>query len=141
MVSIDESGEISDFSSRCGVAQDYCIAAPGGAITVAYPTSSTDTGIYESAITQLIIIIAYETNSCFAVAGGTSFAAPFVSGGLAVIAEYFEGQLGSVEIVNRMFATANKSGIYAGQVCLWSRLVRLRRCNSTSGNCKRIDVS
>jgi subtilase family serine protease len=27
--------------------------------------------------------------------GGTSFAAPFVSGGLAVIADYFEGQLGS----------------------------------------------
>ena len=30
VVSIDESGEISDFSNRCGVAQDYCIAAPGG---------------------------------------------------------------------------------------------------------------
>ena len=112
VVSIDESGEISDFSNRCGVAQDYCIAAPGSAITVAYPTSSTDTGIYESDVTSADYNNCVETNSCFAVAGGTSFAAPFVSGGLAVIAEYFEGQLGSVEIVNRMFATANKNGIY-----------------------------
>ena len=30
VVSLDENGQISDFSSRCGVAQDYCIAAPGG---------------------------------------------------------------------------------------------------------------
>ena len=112
VVSIDESGEISDFSNRCGVAQDNCIAAPGGAITVAYPTSDSDTGIYESDITSADYSNCVETNSCFAVANGTSFAAPFVSGGLAVIAEYFEGQLGSVEIVNRMFATANKSGVY-----------------------------
>ena len=41
------------------------------------------------------------------------FAAPFVSGGLAVIADHFEGQLGSQEIVIRMFATANKKGVYA----------------------------
>ena len=34
-------------------------------------------------------------------------------GVLAVIADHFEGQLGSQEIVIRMFATANKSGVYA----------------------------
>jgi hypothetical protein len=38
------------------------------------------------------------------VTSGTSFAAPFVSGGLAVIADHFEGQLGSQEIVTRLFA-------------------------------------
>ena len=112
VVSIDEGGEISDFSSRCGVAQDYCIAAPGGRITAAYPTSSTDTGIYESNIASDDYNDCVVSNSCFAVTNGTSFAAPFVSGGLAVIAEHFEGQLGSVEIVNRMFATANKNGVY-----------------------------
>ena len=46
VVSIDEDGSISDFSSRCGIAQDYCIAAPGGRITAAYSTSSSDSGIY-----------------------------------------------------------------------------------------------
>jgi subtilase-type serine protease len=38
VVSVDENGQISDFSSRCGVAQEYCIAAPGGKVTAAYPT-------------------------------------------------------------------------------------------------------
>ena len=112
VVSIDEGGEISDFSSRCGVAQDYCIAAPGGRVTAAYPTSSSDTGIYESNVSSDDYNDCVVSNSCFAVTNGTSFAAPFVSGGLAVIAEHFEGQLGSVEIVNRMFATASKSGVY-----------------------------
>jgi subtilase-type serine protease len=46
VVSVDETGQISDFSNRCGVAQDYCIAAPGGRMLVAYPTSTSDTGIY-----------------------------------------------------------------------------------------------
>ena len=54
-----------------------------------------------------------EDNSCYAVAGGTSFAAPFVTGGLAAIAQHFEGQLGNTELVTRLFATANKEGIYA----------------------------
>ena len=46
VASVDENGQISYFSSRCGVAQDYCISAPGGRITAAYPTSTSDTGIY-----------------------------------------------------------------------------------------------
>jgi subtilase-type serine protease len=46
VASVDETGQISDFSSRCGVAQDYCISAPGGRIVVAYSTSTSDTGIY-----------------------------------------------------------------------------------------------
>ena len=53
---------------------------------------------------MIITITAITDNSCYAVTSGTSFAAPFVSGGLAVIADHFEGQLGSQEIVNRMFA-------------------------------------
>ena len=61
VVSIDESGEISDFSNRCGVAQDYCIAAPGGAITVAYPTSIQILEFMKVTLPQMIIIIAVET--------------------------------------------------------------------------------
>ena len=111
VVSIDDDGEISDFSSRCGVAKDYCIAAPGGSVTVAYPTSMDDAGIYEDEINNPTSCV--QDNSCYAVAGGTSFAAPFVTGGLATIASYFEGQLGSTEIVSRLFLTANKDGVYA----------------------------
>ena len=113
VASVDENGSISSFSSRCGVAQDYCISAPGGRITAAYPTSTSDTGIYIGNTNDDNYNSCIQDNSCFAVTSGTSFAAPFVSGGLAVIADYFEGQLGSKEIVERLFATANKKGIYS----------------------------
>ena len=133
VVSIDEGGEISDFSSRCGVAQDYCIAAPGGRVTAAYPTSSTDTGIYESNIASDDYNDCVVSNSCFAVTNGTSFAAPFVSGGLAIIAEHFEGQLGSVEIVNRMFATANKNGVYQDKTIYGQGLLDLDAATAPVG--------
>ncbi|MDC0091076.1 S8 family serine peptidase [Gammaproteobacteria bacterium] len=113
VASVDENGSISSFSNRCGIAQDYCISAPGADITVAYPTTSSDTGIYPQNQTDEDYSNCIQDNSCFAVANGTSFAAPFVSGGLAVIAGYFEGQLGSTEIIDRLFITANKTGIYS----------------------------
>tara|TARA_B110000503_G_scaffold5914_1_gene8128 strand:+ start:132 stop:2648 length:2517 start_codon:yes stop_codon:yes gene_type:complete len=113
VVSIDEDGAISSFSSQCGVAKDYCIAAPGGGMTAAYPTSNSDAGIYSTDINDPDYSDCIVDNSCYAVAGGTSFAAPFVSGGLAVIANYFEGQLGNTEIVDRMFQTANDTGKYS----------------------------
>ena len=112
VVSVDENGVISDFSNRCGVAQNYCIAAPGGEITLAYPTSASDTGIYIGNTNDDNYNNCITNNSCYAVASGTSFAAPFVSGGLALIADHFEGQLGNDEIVYRLFSTANKNGIY-----------------------------
>ena len=107
VASVDENGFISDFSNRCGVSEDYCISAPGGGITVAYPTSADDTGIYESTDSCV------QTNSCYAVAGGTSFAAPHVAGALALLIQHFDGQLGNTEILNRLFETANKEGRYA----------------------------
>ncbi len=112
VVSVDEEGKISEFSSMCGVSKDYCIAAPGGSVTVAYPTSADDYGIYTGDKTDPNYDSCVENNSCYAVAGGTSFAAPFVTGGLAVMAQYFEGQLGNTELVNRLFTTANKEGNY-----------------------------
>ena len=46
---------------------------------------------------------------------GTSAAAPMVSGSLAVMKSLFRGQLSSTELVTRLFATANKTGIYANR--------------------------
>jgi len=125
VVSLDEDGQISDFSSRCGVAQDYCIAAPGGRVIGAYPTSTSDTGIYIGNTNDDNYNNCITDNSCYAVINGTSFAAPFVSGGLAVIADHFEGQLGSKEIVNRLFSTANKTGVYANKVIYGQGLMDL----------------
>lgn len=94
VVSVDEDGSISSFSNRCGVAKDYCLAAPGRSILSIY---AEDSPTYDS----------------YGRASGTSMAAPHVSGGIALLADYFEGQLGNTEILQRLFATANKSGIYA----------------------------
>ena len=133
VVSVDENGQISDFSSRCGVAQEYCIAAPGGKVTAAYPTSSSDTGIYIGNTNDDNYNNCITDNSCYAVTSGTSFAAPFVSGGLAVIAEYFEGQLGSQEIVNRLFSTANKKGVYADMAIYGQGLMDLNAATEPVG--------
>ena len=131
VVSIDENGGISDFSNRCGIAKDFCIAAPGGSVTVAYPTSIDDAGIYEDDINDPTSCV--QDNSCYAIAGGTSFAAPFVSGGLAAISSYFDGQLGSTEIVSRLFSTANKDGVYADSAIYGQGLMDLAAATSPVG--------
>ena len=133
VASVDENGQISDFSSRCGVAQDYCISAPGGRITAAYPTSTSDTGIYIGNTNDDNYNNCITDNSCYAVTSGTSFAAPFVSGGLAVIADHFEGQLGSQEIVSRLFTTANKNGIYADKAIYGQGLMDLNAATEPVG--------
>ena len=93
VVSVDSSGEISWFSSYCGVTRDYCLAAPGELIDSAY---SQD----------------FPINDDYATFSGTSMAAPHVSGAIALLADYFRGQLGNTEILNRLFLTANKDGVY-----------------------------
>lgn len=128
VVSVDENGEISDFSSRCGLAQDFCIAAPGELVIAAYPTSSNDTGIYDSSDACV------QNNSCYARVNGTSFAAPFVSGSLAVMFDFFEGQLGSEELVERLFATANKEGIYSNASIYGQGLLDLDAATSPVGS-------
>ena len=133
VVSVDENGSISAFSSRCGVAQDYCVSAPGGRVTAAYPTSSSDTGIYIGNPNDDDYNSCIQDNSCYAVTSGTSFAAPFVSGGLAVIAQYFEGQLGSTEIVSRLFSTANKKGVYADKAIYGQGLMDLGAATAPVG--------
>ena len=94
VVSVDPDGTISSFSNRCGVAKDYCLAAPGRSVTSAYAQDTPDTAYY-------------------AAYSGTSMAAPHVSGGIALLADYFDGQLGNTEILDRLFQTANKTGIYS----------------------------
>src|SRR6056300_1217927 len=133
VASVDETGQISDFSSRCGVAQDYCISAPGGRIVVAYSTSTSDTGIYPADPNDDSYNSCVTDNTCYAIYSGTSFAAPFVTGGLAVIADHFEGQLGSHEIVNRLFSTANKEGIYADKAVYGQGLMDLDAATNPVG--------
>ena len=93
VVATDPDGVIAEYSNRCGVAADYCIAAPGS-------------GIHGPAA---------RSGNHYLTATGTSLATPQVAGALALMEEAFRGQLGSTEMVSRLFAAADKSGIYADQ--------------------------
>lgn len=92
VVSVDQDGNIADSSNRCGVAADWCIAAPGVRIRSAYfGPSDWTTALF----------------------GGTSLASPMVTGGLALMKQFFRNQMSNPELVSRLFATANKTDIYA----------------------------
>ena len=97
VVAIRPDGEIADFSNRCGIAADSCLAAPGEDIRVSYFGPGRDGNPIRSV----------------ADAGGTSFAAPMVTGGLALMKHYFRGQLSNVDLLARLLETADRSGLYA----------------------------
>ncbi len=113
-VATDEDGEIADFSNRCGVAGKSCIAAPGVDIT------------------SLI------SDGTAAPSSGTSFSAPHISGALALLIDHYTDKMTGEEmmmreqIVERLFATADKSGAYA-------RDAILDDMRALSTDCNRID--
>ena len=90
VVSVDNNGLISNFSNRCGIAAEFCIAAPGGSM-----------------------IVADKGNNIWSLKAGTSLAAPYVSGSLALLKQLFRGQLSNTQLVSRILTTANDDGVYA----------------------------
>ena len=98
------TGLLARYSNRCGPLPDdwnaglhgphYCLAAPGTVRGLIPNPSSPGRGtVGESQ--------------------GTSFAAPVVSGALALMMEHFRGTRGNTEILRRMLDTADRSGSYA----------------------------
>ncbi len=104
------AGEISYFSNRCGIAAQWCIAAPGRDIRAA--------------------VLGGTTNGNYL---GTSFAAPFVTGGLAVMKHIFRGQLSNTALLQRLYATAKKSDIYADSDTYGQGLMDLGAATSPQG--------
>ena len=96
VVATQRDGTLASFSNRCGVAAQWCVAAPGADLVVAYygPDREGRAGAY-----------GYSTGG-----NGTSFAAPLVAGGLAVLKHYFRDQLGNTEVLTRLYETAAKTG-------------------------------
>ena len=92
---------IAFFSNRCGIAADFCIAAPGQDVGVAYFGPNTDgSGPVRSVDTH----------------SGTSFAAPIVSGGFAIMKQLFRDQLSSEELVTRLLETADNTGVFSDRM-------------------------
>ena len=109
-----EGGLIARYSNRCGLAGgDFCLAAPvdGWAIM-----PDIEQGTYDKA-------------------GGTSTAAPVVSGALALVKEYYNrmGGIGSHELVQRILATADKSGRYADESIYGAGLLDLGNALAPQG--------
>ena len=100
VVAVDRNGDIADFSNRCGIADEWCIAAPGVGVAVAYFGPDRDGRPGERGVRF---------------PSGTSFAAPMVSGSLAVMKQFFRDQLPNTELVGKLFRTANKRGKFGTQ--------------------------
>lgn len=108
VVATQQNGTIAGYSNRCGVAAGWCIAAPGSNIL-----SLSNTGGY-------------------ATSSGTSMAAPHVSGAVAVLIDMFP-ELTPEEIVERLFLSANKSGIYANSAIYGQGFLDLEKATRPIG--------
>ncbi len=109
--------DIASFSNRCGIAADWCIAAPGVDVQIA--------------IFGRIRGVAGQRG--VGSWSGTSFAAPMVAGGLAVMKQLFRGQLGSEELVARLYATASKEGPFSDAAVYGQGLMDLGAATSPVG--------
>lgn len=99
-----ETGAIAAYSNRCGPLPSnwnaashgahYCLSAPGTVRGLVPNPNNPGSGDISGV-------------------NGTSFAAPLVSGALALLMEHFRGTRGNTEIVKRMLDTADRSGRYA----------------------------
>ena len=99
VVATQRDGTLASFSNRCGIAAKWCIAAPGANLSVAFfgPYEDRETGEERTG------------GRGYTRASGTSYAAPLVAGGLAVLKHYFRDQLGNTEVLARLYATADQS--------------------------------
>ena len=90
---------IASFSNRCGIAAAYCLAAPGERVRLAhYGPHAGQNGVRGTA-----------TGS------GTSYAAPMVAGGLAIMKQLFRNQLSNTALVTRLLDTADNTGVYSNR--------------------------
>ncbi len=101
VVATDSSGAIASFSNRCGIAAKWCIAAPGDSMWLAAydPGPPVERGYIQ--------------------AQGTSFAAPHVTGGLAVMKSWFRSQLANEKLLERLYRTAQLTpdSVPSGESC------------------------
>ena len=87
-VGVDPDGRISRGSWRCGVAAQWCVAAP-------------------------MLLVTTDRNGRWNVSGGTSIAAPYVTASLAALKSMFPN-LTYQEVRARILATADRTGRYPG---------------------------
>lgn len=105
----DEFDQIASFANRCGIAMDFCIAAPG--VNIIAPAPGGD-GIYRS---------------------GTSMAAPHVAGAAAVLKSQ-NPELTAPEISQIIFDTATDLGAIGVDEVYGHGLLNLGEAQAPQGN-------
>ncbi|MDA7972312.1 MAG: S8 family serine peptidase, partial [Gammaproteobacteria bacterium] len=109
VMSVNDKKEQSNFSNPCGSAKEFCLAAYGGEEhSYPKPSSGLRAPTHEDEGPKKNSKKLYADNVI-----GTSYAAPQVSGGLALLRQYFRNdndtrQLGNTELVARLLKTADK---------------------------------
>ncbi len=121
VVATGENGRIADFSNRCGIAANWCLAAPGDDVLVAYYGPNDDQDVVQDGFRGITTV------------SGTSFSAPMVSGGLAVMKQLFRDQLSNTALLSRLLETANDSGVYADRSVYGHGLMDLGAATSPVG--------
>lgn len=106
VVATDMTGAIASWSNRCGIAADYCMAAPGQMILGTYTNASG--------------------KPTLAGGSGTSFAAPQVTASSALLWQYWPW-LKASDIQSILFRSADKSGIYADRSIYGQGMLNLTR--------------
>lgn len=99
VVAVDNDLHEPRYTNRCGVSQSWCITAPGGGDNQ-----------YSNGILAAIPDDRYSRKS------GTSMAAPFISGALALLLERFPGMTPR-QAAARLLATANYEGLVTADGC------------------------
>jgi len=105
VVAVRRDGLIAGFSNRCGIAKNFCIAAPG--VGIIAPT-------LDSAFDTPPELGGPPDGARYFEFSGTSGAAPVVAGALAVMRSFFRNtdgtpSLGNTELVTRLLATADRT--------------------------------
>lgn len=108
-VATDSTGRIAHFSNRCGVASSYCLAAPGSSV------------------------ISTMVGGMYGVGSGTSFSAPGVSGGVAVLMQMYPYLTGA-QIKDILLRTANRTGVYRNAAIYGQGLMDLDLATKPVGN-------
>ena len=126
VVAVNQEGSIAEFSNRCGIAAEWCLAAPGDDIRVAYFGPDPDGGAPVRG---------------YGVTGGTSLAAPMVSGGLALMKQFFRDQLSNTELVTRLFETADKNEQYSERLIYGQGMMDLDAALSPVGDLSTASTS
>ena len=93
VIALDQNNQIASFSNGCGIARDFCIAAPGVGINAPIDVDDTTN----------------TSDASYGLKNGTSMAAPHVTGALALLKQQFPN-LTPAQLTSLVLSTATDLG-------------------------------